>query len=138
MDPAVSPRTRHMGCGQHPSSLEDVVAALTEASRAERIAYVERGVDGWRWSLAHKGGPYPLLRITARFLQVDHRRVMVPTRSLPNGYCVWGDIADNPGAVWRMIELDKKATPRSITDAVETASPATDRPTTTASGRRPR
>ena len=53
------------------SSLEEVALAVSVASESERRIYVERRSDLYRWSLAHPGGGYPILRITARFLRVD-------------------------------------------------------------------
>jgi hypothetical protein len=46
--------------------LPDVAAAIAEATRYETHVYVERMATGWRWSLVHRGGGYPLLRITAQ------------------------------------------------------------------------
>lgn len=65
-----------------PSDLADVAAAVSEASRYCRLIYVERLGEGWRWSLAHPGGPYPLLRETARFLQIDYRQLLMPFRTV--------------------------------------------------------
>jgi hypothetical protein len=79
-----------------PSSLAVVAEAVSVATDHERQIYVERLSDGWRWSLAHRGGSYPLLRITARFLQVDHHKIMIGFRTLPGGFSV---LCDDPGAV---------------------------------------
>jgi hypothetical protein len=51
-------------------------------SEYERIVYVERLGEAWRWSLAHQGGLYPLLRITARFLRVDYDRIAIGARAV--------------------------------------------------------
>jgi hypothetical protein len=58
------------------------------ATEHEHQIYVERVGDGYRWSLTHPGGGYPLLRITARFLRVEYARVMVPFRTVTAGVCV--------------------------------------------------
>jgi hypothetical protein len=49
--------------------------------------YIERlGSDSYRWSLIHAGGPYPLLRISARFLRVDHHALIIGYRGVHDGY----------------------------------------------------
>ena len=48
-----------------------VAEAVSVATLKFHDIYVERRGDQYRWSLATKGGPYPLLRITARFLEMD-------------------------------------------------------------------
>lgn len=61
------------------STLEDVaeaIAAFGEHTYAN--VYVERRDGGYRWSPAHAGGPYPLLREVARFLDLDHHALIVP------------------------------------------------------------
>ena len=68
------------------SSLSDVARAVSVATEHETKVYVERLDDRYRWSLIHRGGPYPLLRITARFLQVDHRSVYVGFKQIQDGY----------------------------------------------------
>jgi hypothetical protein len=59
------------------SPLTVVAAGIAAATEFERSLYVERFAGGFRWSMAHRGGPYPLLRVTARFLGLDHWQVMV-------------------------------------------------------------
>ena len=54
-----------------PSALDDVAEAVSVATEKFHDIYVERRGDQYRWSFATKGGPYPLLRITARFLEMD-------------------------------------------------------------------
>jgi hypothetical protein len=71
-----------------PSSLDDVVAAIATYTEHAGAAYVERFGERWRWSPAHQGGAYPLLRIVARFLRIDHHRIMVPFRTVLDGWAV--------------------------------------------------
>ena len=52
-----------------PSSLEEVAESISVATEKFHDIYVERRGDQYRWSFATKGGPYRLLRITARFLE---------------------------------------------------------------------
>jgi hypothetical protein len=80
----------------HPAPLPEVAEAVSVATEHEREVYVERIPDGWRWSLTHPGGGYPLLRITARFLGVDYHRVAVGFRTVKTGVCV---LCDNPSQV---------------------------------------
>ena len=91
-----------------PSPLESVAEAVSVATENERRIYVERVGSGWRWSLTHAGGPYPLLRITARFLRVDHRRIAVGFRTAADGVCV---LCADPGEAvsadaWAVIDFD--------------------------------
>jgi hypothetical protein len=100
------------------SSLQDVALAVSVASESGHRIYVERRSDLYRWSLAHSGGGYPLLRITARFLHVDHGRIFVGFRTLPNGMAI---MCDDPNVVeepdtWAILEPTK---PVSASDAVE-------------------
>jgi len=71
-----------------PSSVEDVVDAIaTFAKRSDAKVYVERRADGLRWSPAHPGGPYAILREVARFLDLDHHTLVVGSAAL-NGTSV--------------------------------------------------
>jgi hypothetical protein len=66
--------------------LEVVALAVSVATENESKLYVERLGDEYRWSLIHRGGPYPLLRITARFLEVDYRSIFVGFDQIEDGY----------------------------------------------------
>jgi hypothetical protein len=81
-----------------PAPLEDVAEALFVASEREGSVYVERFDDCYRWSLAHRGGAYPLLRITARFLQMDYTALAVGFRTVLDGWTVLGDGDGEPDA----------------------------------------
>ena len=56
------------------------IAAATEFPPI--LIYVERRGELYRWSPAHRGGPYPLMRVTARFLQMDYHALVLPCRAL--------------------------------------------------------
>ena len=91
-----------------PSSLDEVAQAVAVASEDERSIYVERVDGGYRWSLTHAGGGYPLLRTTARFLRVDYTRIMVGFRTVTDGVCVvCSEPAEpmNPES-WAVVEFD--------------------------------
>jgi hypothetical protein len=79
------------------SSLEDVALAVSVASEYETEVFVERLGARYRWSLIHSGGPYPLLRITARFLQVDYHRIFIACREIAGGYSA---LCDTPEEVY--------------------------------------
>jgi hypothetical protein len=68
------------------SPLEEVALAVSVATGYETKLYVERLDGRYRWSLIHRGGPYPLLRITARFLEVDHHSIFIGFRGIDDGY----------------------------------------------------
>ena len=67
---------------------------------------MERKSDRFRWSLAHPGGGYPILRIAARFLRVDYARIFVGFRTLDNGMAILCEDPtgiDEPDA-WAVLE----------------------------------
>jgi len=94
------------------SSLNEVAEAVAAASESQPMVYVERLGDAYRWSLATKGGGYPLLRITARFLDVDYTRIYVGFRTLLNGMAI---LCEDPSSVeipdkWAVLKLSGKIT----------------------------
>ena len=89
---------------------DEVAAAISVASEIERHLYVERLGALYRWSLAHRGGPYPLLRISARFLGIDYQTIFIGYRTLPDGYAILSKDPDNfdePDA-WRVLEIGQQ------------------------------
>ena len=91
------------------SSLEGVTEAVSVATEDERRIYVERVGSRWRWSLTHRGGSYPLLRITARFLRVDHNRIMIGFRTVGDDVCVLCADPEEPALAdaWEVIDFDE-------------------------------
>ena len=89
------------------SRLEEVAEAISVATEHERCIYVERMARGWRWSLAHRGGPYPLLRIAARFLQIDHHRLLITFRTLNDGVAILCRNPKRPSRprAWAMVDF---------------------------------
>jgi hypothetical protein len=63
------------------------VAALAALTPAPRHVGVERHPDGYRWTVVHKGGPYPLLREVAQFLGVPHDGLVVGSRPFELPWC---------------------------------------------------
>jgi hypothetical protein len=109
-----------------PSPLATVADAVSVATEHETLIYVERLSDGWRWSLAHLGGSYPLLRITARFLRVEHHNIMIGFRTVLDGVAI---LCDDPEHVVLaeaagVITFEPNSTPgtveRRIVDALGT------------------
>ena len=68
------------------STIETVAMAVSVATEFQTKVYVERLGDRYRWSLIHRGGPYPLLRITAKYLQVDYHSIIVGCREVGDGW----------------------------------------------------
>lgn len=94
--PAPGPSRSRLILSMHDwSSLEKVALAVSVATEYETEVYVERLGDRYRWSLVHRGGPYPLLRITARFLQVDYHSIFIACRDLGNGYSALCDTPED-------------------------------------------
>jgi hypothetical protein len=91
-------RVDHAVAILRPSTLDDVSSALVEyASSGGTAAYVERVGDRYRWSPATRGGPYPLLRVLARFLRCEHTELTMRFRILDDHWCVVGH-SDGPDA----------------------------------------
>jgi Domain of unknown function (DUF6438) len=62
-----------------PSSAEDVIRAIASFGvRPSVKIYVERSGRGYRWSMAHRGGSYPLLREVATFLDLPYTSLLLP------------------------------------------------------------
>lgn len=68
------------------STIETVALAVSLATEFQSQIYVERLGGCYRWSLIHRDGPYPLLRITAKYLQVDYTSIFVRCREVGDGW----------------------------------------------------
>lgn len=86
------------------SELDDVLEAMAAlGSRSFVKCYAERQGSRYRWSIAHRGGPYPLLREVARFLDLPHTSLLVGTTGVEG----WTVVADPDGRrpdAWTFIE----------------------------------
>jgi len=114
-------RSRMIQATRDWSDLEVVAEAVTAASSTERTVYVERLGNLYRWSLATRGGGYPLLRIVARFLGVDHYRIYVGFRTLPDGTAI---VCEDPAAFdepdsWALLHLDGCVTEASAASRIK-------------------
>lgn len=97
------------------SPLSEVAAAISVATEHERRFYVERMVRGWRWSFTAPGGGYPLLRISARFLQMNHTKLLIGFRTI-DGYAV---LCKNPRSpskpqAWAFVDFDGPTDPAGV------------------------
>jgi hypothetical protein len=98
-----------------PSPLSEVTEAVSAFAAARPGAvYVERvSGDRYTWSPATRGGPYPLLRILAAFLECSHYEMTIGCETV-EGWCVVSDPGTRPAGPHVVLE----APPR---DAVEVA-----------------
>lgn len=105
------------------SPLRVVAEAIAAATEHEKRIYVERIGDRYRWSLTHTGGPYPLLRIAARYLKADYTKLLVGSRALPEGTSVlFDDRADQtPPDKWVVLEFDGVANAQAVAEKVRVA-----------------
>ena len=72
---------------RHGASLAVICESVSRASAVTPLHYVERHGGLYRWSPAHRGGPYPLLRTLAKLLGVDHHTIVLPFET-HDGFCV--------------------------------------------------
>ena len=102
------------------SPLEGVAEAISAATEDERRIYVERIGSRWRWSLTHAGGSYPLQRVTARFLRVDHHRIMIGFRTVAEGVCVLCADPDEPlvADAWAFVDFAEPTSPRLVQERI--------------------
>lgn len=110
-----------------PSPLEAVAEAISVASEKHGRFYVERFGDLWRWRLSHPGGAYPLLRVTARFLQVDYCSLILPFKTVVGDAVLGLDEVREPDASAVLVFSDP-VTPEAIARRVlEEVTPAVGR-----------
>lgn len=99
-----------------PAPLEDVAEAVSVATEKFHDIYVERLGDLWRWSVATKGGAYPLLRITARYLQMDPYSLVSGYRQVAGGWFVQLVENDTEPDVWSVLRFDEFATVQQVVE----------------------
>lgn len=100
-----------------PTALEDVAQAISVATEWEKRIYVERVSDeyeGWRWSLQHRGGPYPLLRITARFLKADYGEIIIGFDRRGDSFVLRKPDDPDKAIEWRFVDFDGPTTPELV------------------------
>ena len=89
--PDVARRASAIRQWSEPADVIDAIVSATEAY--DLTVWVGASEHGWRWSPATKGGPYPLLRMVARYLNLDHRQLLVGAIASGDGWT----IADGDG-----------------------------------------
>lgn len=101
-----------------PSTFEEITAAIGTYVEHSGSVYVERLEEKWRWSPAHRGGVYPLLREVARFMRVDHYRIIVPFKTVANGWAVVKPDDDDddsaPPVGTAVLTFKEPATPEAV------------------------
>ncbi len=117
----------------HATTIDIVAKGIALAIPFTPLIYVERRGAAYRWSPAHRGGPYPLMRITAKFLQMDHGSLVLPFRALDqggqpgfgrdgfwDGVCIvrTDDDESGPADEWTLLEFDAPATASATASAI--------------------
>ena len=82
--------------------------ALFGAPRFARV-YVERRGKAYRWSIVHRGGPYPLLRELAQLLDVPHESIALPFATIDGWTYVLAPDLDGKPDSWAIIEPSSDA-----------------------------
>lgn len=84
----------------------EVVAEQMASSGAERFdgVYVERRGSSYRWSLRHRGGPYPLLREVAQLLDVPYHSIVLPFGSVDGWTIVLTPELEREPDSWGIVE----------------------------------
>jgi hypothetical protein len=100
-------------------SREEILTDLSIASAGfesrHEYLYVERKGQRYRWSPAHRGGAYPLLRIAARYLDVSHHQIILGFRTVGDYaiICEKPNEFEQPDA-WCIIDTEVPCTPEEI------------------------
>jgi hypothetical protein len=85
-------------------SLDEVTEAIAAFGPSESVpAYVERRGSRYGWSPAHRGGPYPLSREVASFLEIDHRKLLIGFKTL-SGWCVISPTGNQGTEEWLLVK----------------------------------
>jgi hypothetical protein len=103
-----------MDHAQRQRLASSIFATCTIELTAEQIAlfavprfskvYVERRGNAYRWSIAHRGGAYPLLRELALLLDVPNTAIVLPFYTV-DGWAIvrTADLNGDPDS-WALIE----------------------------------
>src|SRR3954469_25763258 len=85
-------------------SLEQVAEQVSTSGAGFARIYVERLGSGYRWSLMHRGGPYPLLREVAQLLDVSYHSMILPYGSVDGWTIVLTRELEREPDSWSVIE----------------------------------
>ncbi len=95
----------------HGASLAVIAMQSADASATHRSTTSSVAATLYRWSPAHRGGPYPLLRTVAKLLDLNHHAVVLPFET-HDGFCVVSrGQGEATGEAWTVLEFDQPATP---------------------------
>ena len=103
--------------------LDAVAHAVAAASGKTRFVYIERRGSLFRWSPAHRGGAYPLMRETAKVLGVDHHRIILPFRTLPTGLAIVNAEPpySSPADGWTVLEFESAESVQEVRARIRAA-----------------
>ena len=103
-------RGRLMGSIFETSTIEQTAEQIARfgAPRFARV-YVERRGNAYRWSIVHRGGPYPLLREVALLLDVPYESMALPFGSVDGWTYVLADDLEGKPDSWAIIEPSSDA-----------------------------
>ena len=75
----------------------------------------------------HPGGPYPLLRITAKYLQVDYQSIFSAFRTVGDCYCALMGDEDDPvePEAWAILIFDGPTTAEKVGTLIRQSSELT-------------
>lgn len=109
-----------------PLPLDAVAEAVAQVSNGRRHLYVERRGDRFAWSVAHRGGPYPLMREVAAYVGLPDGSLAVSAQGLGDWSVLIGPNGDDdrpPPDVWAVITLPASVgaaeANRAILDALD-------------------
>lgn len=88
------------------ADLNKVVSSIAQFGRdLSAPVYVERRGVMYRWSIVHRGGPYPLQRELARLFGISHDRLLVPFATV-NGWTTVAAAVDGSNDGFGFVEPD--------------------------------
>jgi hypothetical protein len=86
------------------ASLEDVAKPIASSQLDLSEVYVERRGFRYRWSPAHRGGPYPLHRVVAKLIDVPHHDFPLPFTTVDGRAIVRASEGEGEIDAWSWIE----------------------------------
>lgn len=92
------------------STLEEAAEAISVATEQFHDFYVGRRSGQYQWSFATQGGPYPLLRITARFLKMDPQYLAGVGSRVIGDWCVQIVPKESEPDAWTLIRFEEAST----------------------------
>jgi len=104
------------------ADLATVAQAIADATALPGPIYVERRADRYRWSPTHRGGPYPLLRETAKLLGIDYHFLILPCALLPGTQLtIVAEPGFEPPDAWVLLERSPASDAQSVAHRIRSA-----------------